>query len=255
MKTKLKEDEVIHELLGYKNIKIIQNEQMFRFSIDSMLLGSFVEIKDRFKEIIDLGCGNAPIPLYLSLKTKAHIVGVEIQDEVFDLAMRSVSLNKLDDQIEIINDNLIDIHKKIGANRFDCVTSNPPYFKYVESSNVNKNDYLTIARHEVLSTLNDIVQEAKKLLIDGGYFYIVHRAERLTEIIQTIENNCFNIKRMRFVYSRKESKEALLVLIEARKNSNPGLKILNPLFIYDDNGEYSQEVKSCFNLKKTKNIE
>ena len=252
MKTIVNENEMVHELLGYENIKIIQNDEMFRFSIDSILLAGFVEVKNRFKEMIDLCCGNAPIPLYLTLKTKAHIIGIEIQDEVCDMAKRSVELNGLNNQIEIINDNLIDIHNKVGANKFDCVTVNPPYFKYVESSNINKNDYLTIARHEVKCTLEDIVNESKKLLIDGGFLYLVHRAERLSEIVKVIENNCFNIKRMRLVYPKIDSDEALLVLIEARKNSNSGLKILEPLYIYDSNGEYSSEVKECFNLKKTK---
>lgn len=242
--------ENIHELLGYKNIKIIQNDEMFSFSIDSMLLASFVQVKKSFKKIVDLGCGNAPIPLYMTLKTNAQIVGVEIQKDVYDMAKRSVELNGLEDQIQIINADLKGIYKIIGANSCDCVTCNPPYFKYIESSNTNKNDYLTIARHEVKCNLNDIVSEAKKLLIDGGYFYIVHRVERLTEIINVIEQNCFNIKRMRFVYPKTSSEEALLVLIESRKNSNPGLKLLKPLYIYDCDGNYTKEVLDTFNIGK-----
>ena len=137
----LKNKEVIHELLGYENIKIIQNDDMFSFSIDSMLLADFVNINKRCKNIIDLGCGNGPIPLYLTLKTDALIYGVEIQSDVYDMAKRSVELNGLENQITIINDDLKGIYKKIGANKFDVVTSNPPYFKYAETSNINKNDY------------------------------------------------------------------------------------------------------------------
>lgn len=247
---KLKDKEVIHELLGYENIKIIQNDEMFSFSIDSMLLADFVIVNKKCKNIIDLGCGNGPIPLYLTLKTDAHIDGIEIQEDVFDMAKRSVELNGLEKQITIINDDLRGIYKKVGANKYDVVTSNPPYFKYVETSNINKNDYLTIARHEVKSTLEDIVVEAKKLLVDGGSLCMVHRAERLSEIVTTITQNCFNIKRIRFIYPKTSDKEALLVLIEAKKNSNAGLKVLEPLYIYDDNGEYTDEVKRAFNLKK-----
>lgn len=247
---KLKDNEVIHELLGYENIKIIQNQNMFKFSIDSMLLANFVNINNKVKNIIDLGCGNAPMPLFLTLKTNAHIDGIEIQEYISDMANRSVDLNGFSNQINIINDDLNGIYKKVGANKYDIVLSNPPYFKYIETSNINKNDYLTIARHEVKATLEGIVNEAKKLLIDGGSFYMVHRAERLSEIIDVINKNCFSIKRIRFIYPKVNDSEALLILVEAKKNANQGLKVLNPLYIYDVNGEYTEEVKETFNFKK-----
>lgn len=242
----------IHELLGYKNIKIIQDTEMFSFSVDSMLLADFIKTSYNTKNIIDLCSGNAPIPLFLTLKTKALITGIEIQKEVYDLAVESVKLNNFENQITIINDDLKEIHKKIGANKFDIVSCNPPYFKYIESSNVNKNDYLTIARHEVKATLEDIIIESKKLLVDGGYLYMVHRCDRFSEICEVFTKNCFQIKTLRFVYSKLNSKEALFVLIEARKNRNPGTKILPPLYIYNENNEYTDEVKEIFNfgLKK-----
>ena len=165
----------IHELLGYKNIKIIQDDEMFSFSVDSMLLADFIKTTTKTKHIIDLCCGNAPIPLFLTLKTNAKITGIEIQKDVYELAQESIKLNNFEDQIEIINDDLINIYQKIGANKYDIVSCNPPYFKYIETSNINKNDYLTIARHEVKATLEDIVIESKKLLVDGGYLYMVHR--------------------------------------------------------------------------------
>ena len=240
----------IHELLGYKNIKIIQDTEMFSFSVDSMLLADFIKVSYSTKNIIDLCAGNAPIPLFLTLKTKAKITGIEIQKEVYDLAKESIKINDFEDQITIINDDLKEIHKKIGANRFDIVSCNPPYFKYIETSNVNKNDFLTIARHEVKATLEDIVIESKKLLVDGGYLYMVHRCDRFSEICEVFTKNCFQIKTLRFVYSKLNSKEALFVLIEARKNKNPGTKILPPLYIYDDENKYSKEVMEIFNFGK-----
>src|SRR5690606_35548150 len=144
-------------LLGYKHIKIIQDEEKFRFSLDSTLLANFVNVKKHTKKIIDLGTGNAPIPLFLTLKTDAKIIGVEIQKEVYELAKQSVELNNLSGQIEIINADIKDVYKLVGPNTFDIVISNPPYFKYLPTSNINKNDYLTIARHEVLITLEEIV--------------------------------------------------------------------------------------------------
>lgn len=240
--------EAIHELLGYENIKIIQNEDMFCFSLDSILLANFVQVNFKTKRIIDLGCGNGPIPLFLTLKTKAKIYGVEIQPEVASLAQRSVALNHFEDQIEIINADFKDIYKRDFANIFDIVISNPPYFKFIPTNNVNKNDYLTIARHEVMANLDDVVSEAKKLLIDGGTLYLVHRTERLEEIILTLNKHNFQIKRLQFVYSKTTSKDALTVLIEAKKNRNSGLKVIEPLYVYHENGEYTQEIKKIFNF-------
>lgn len=239
--------EQIHELLGYENIKIIQDEDMFSFSLDSMLLANFIDTTNA-KRIIDLGTGNGPIPLFLTLKTKASIIGVEIQEEVADLAKRSVELNHFENQIEIINDDLKNIYKKVGANSFDIVASNPPYFPYIESSMINKNDYLTIARHEVKATLQDIVLEARRLLIDGGRLYMVHRVSRLTEVIKTFEDYNFGIKKIQLIYP-KINGDAMMFLIEARKNKPSDLKIINPLYVYDGD-KYTEEVLKIFNFKK-----
>ena len=241
--------ENIHELLGYKKIKIIQRDDMLRFSLDSTLLADFVTVSKNTRKIIDLGTGNGPIPLFLTLKTKAKIYGIEIQKDVFELAKKSVEINGFTDQIEIINADIKGIYKLVGANIFDIVTCNPPYFKYIETSNTNKNDYLTIARHEVLITLEDIIIESKKLLGDGGRFYLVHRCERLPEIIETLAKHGFGIKRMRFVHSKTTDEKAFLVLIEARKNKKANVEILKPLFIYNSDADYTEEVKKIFNRK------
>ncbi len=242
--------EEIHELLGYKNIKIIQNDNMFSFSCDSMLLAYFVNTNYRTKNIIDLGCGNAPIPLYLTLKTDAKIYGIDIQKEICDMAQRSVKLNNLDEQIEIINADIKDIYKTVGTNHFDIVTCNPPYFKYKESSNINKNDYLTIARHEIKITLEEIVIEAKKLLNEGGSLYMVHRVERLSEIIDVLNKHHFEIKRLQFMYPKVNSDEALLVIFEAKNNAKSSMKVLKPFYMYDESGNYTDDALKVFNLKK-----
>ena len=239
--------EQVHELLGYENIKIIQDEDMFSFSLDSMLLANFIDVTGA-KKIIDLGTGNAPIPLFLTLKTKSSIIGVEIQEKVANLAKRSVELNHFEKQITIINDDLKDIYKQVGANSFDIVSSNPPYFPYKEDSMVNKNDYLTIARHEIKATLLDIIKESKKLLIDGGKLYMVHRVNRLTEVIKALEDNIFGIKMMQMIHPKVDG-EAMMFLVEARKNKPSDLKIIKPLFVYD-NDKYTKEVLEIFNFKK-----
>lgn len=239
--------ENIHELLGYENIKIIQDDEMFSFSLDSMLLANFIDCKGA-KNIIDLGTGNAPIPLFLTLKTNAKIIGVEIQEKVSDLAKRSVDLNNFGNQIEIINKDYIGIYKDLGANKFDIVCSNPPYFKVTDKSIINKNDYLTIARHEVKASIKDVITEANKLLIDGGKLYIVHRIERLPEIIRLMEDGNFGIRKMQVIYP-KVGKEAMMFLMEARKNKKTDLKVISPLYVYDNN-KYTKEVLEIFNFKK-----
>lgn len=240
--------EKIHELLGYENIKIIQKDDVFSFSLDSMLLANFIDTS-KAQKIIDLGTGNAPIPLFLTLKTKAKIYGIEIQEEPFDLAQRSVELNHLENQITIIKDDLKGIYKKLGANTFDIVCSNPPYFKVSDTSIINKNDTLTIARHEVKANVNDIIEEASKLLVDGGKLYIIHRIERMPEIIKLLGNKNFGIKRMQLIYP-KEDGNAYMFIIESKKNKKTDLKIIKPLVVHN-NGRYTDEVLKIFNFKKT----
>ncbi|MCI6013842.1 MAG: tRNA1(Val) (adenine(37)-N6)-methyltransferase [Coprobacillus sp.] len=240
--------EKIHELLGYENIKIIQKDDVFSFSLDSMLLANFIDA-NKAQKIIDLGTGNAPIPLFLTLKTNAKIYGIEIQEEPFDLAQRSVELNHLENQITIIKDDLKGIYKKLGANTFDIVCSNPPYFKVSDTSIINKNDTLTIARHEVKANVNDIIEEASKLLVDGGKLYIIHRIERMPEIIKLLENKNFGIKRMQLIYP-KEDGNAYMFIIESKKNKKTDLKIIKPLVVHN-NGRYTDEVLKIFNFKKT----
>ena len=239
--------EKIHELLGYEKIKIIQRDEMFSFSLDSMLLANFIDTTNA-KKIIDLGTGNAPIPLFLTLKTNALIYGVEIQEDVYDLARRSVELNGFSNQIKILNRDLKNVYQEVGANQFDVVSSNPPYFKYQEDSLINKNDYLTIARHEVKATLEDIVVEAKRLLIDGGRFNMVHRVNRMSEIFRCLEDNHFGIKKVQLIYP-KSNGEAMMFLVEAIKNKISEIKFLEPIYVYNEN-KYTEQVLKIFNFKK-----
>lgn len=240
--------ETIHELLGYERIKIVQNGEMFRFSLDSMLLADFVKLKPSVKMIADLGCGNAPIPLFLTLKTKAKIIGVELQEEVFRLAQKSVELNHFEDQISLVQGNIKDIHKMIGAKQFDIVVSNPPYFRYLPTSNLNKNEYLTIARHEVEITLEEIIHEASRLLTDGGTLYMIHRCERLPEVVRLLENEYFGLKTMRFVYPKMSSNQALLFLFAAKFHRKHDTVIEEPLYIYREENQYTEEVRAIFHF-------
>lgn len=243
--------EIINDLLGYEGLKIIQRPDAFNFSLDSTLLADFVTIKLRDQKIIDLGCGNGYIPIFLTLRSNAHIYGVEIQEDIYDLAVRSVELNKLTTQITILNEDIKNVHQILGTSKFDVVCSNPPYFKYQEDSNINKNDYLTIARHEVKVNLDDILKCANILLKDGGTFAMVHRSERLIDILETFRKYNIEPKRLRFVYAKTNSPESVAILIEGKKATKPGgLKILNPMYVMDNNGNYTEEVLKIFNYKK-----
>lgn len=240
---------VCNELLGKELIKIYQDTDYFNFSIDSMILASFATINKKTANICDLCCGNAPIPLYLSLRTKANIIGVEIQGHSFDLANMSIKENKLDNQITMYCDNLINISEKIGKHKFDLVTCNPPFFK-IGDNNINPSDAKAIARHEVLATLDDIVKEAASLLAPKGRFAMVHRPDRLVEILETFKKYKIEPKRLQFVYP-KMNKECNHILIEGIKDgSSDGLRILPPLYVYKDDNKWTNEVLKIYNYEE-----
>lgn len=241
-----------NELLGYPKYVIFQDSELFHFSIDSMLLADFVTLPKKAKKVADLCAGNAPISMFLTLRTGAHIDAVEIQDCSFQLAQKSVSHNALESQITLHHQDVKGIHKRLGHQAYDVVVCNPPFFKWNENSNTNKNDFLTIARHEVLITLDDIVHEARLLLNNGGYFAMVHRPDRLLELLASFQKHHIEPKRLRFVYPKKGEK-ANHVLIEGIKAGNKGgLKVLAPLIIHKDNNQWTAEVKKIYNYKEGK---
>lgn len=236
---------VINDIVGYKNLKIVQDTQMFNFSLDSVLLPRFITLNKKIKSILDIGTGNAPIPIILTTLTSASITGVEIQKDVFDLAVESVKINKLENQIKLINGDINDIYNQYESDSFDVITCNPPFFKSLPTSNYNDNDYKTIARHEVKLNLEQLCRISKKLLKNNGILGIVHRPERLVDIIETMRTNNIEPKRIRFIYP-KHGEDANVLLIEGSKNGNPGIKILDPLYVHDEDGSYTDEVKQMF---------
>jgi len=244
------EKEVIHDLLGYDGLKIIQRPDLFSFSLDSTLLADFVQIPAKTANLMDFGTGNAPIPLFLSLKTDKPIIGVEIQSEVCDMALRSVALNHLEHQIVILNADIKNLHELYPPGSVDFITCNPPFFKYQPDSRVNKNDFLTIARHEVRIDLDAILVQARRLLSPNGILCMIHRAERLEEIVALLHEHRFALKRMRFVYPKK-GRNANSVLVEAHAGGAAGsLKLLEPLVIFEESGKYTPEVLEIFRFGK-----
>lgn len=236
---------VLNDLLEYKNYKIYQDTDMFCFSLDSILLANFVTINKNIKNIMDIGCGNAPIPLVLTTKTNASITGVEIQKDVYNLAVNSVKYNKCDDQIKIINDDINNLYKKYESDVFDVITCNPPYFKVNEKTKQNISEHKKIARHELTLNLEDICRISRKLLKNNGVLALVHRPDRMIEIFDTMRKNNIEPKRIQFIYP-KYGEDCNLILVEGTKNGKLGLKILEPLIVHDTDGNYTQEVKVLF---------
>lgn len=240
---------VINDLLNYNGMKIVQDNEYFNFSLDSVLLPNFVTLNKGIKKVLDLGTGNAPIPLILSTLTNAKLYGIELQKEIYDLAIESIELNHLTNRITIINDNMKNLANYFLLNSFDAIVSNPPYFRLNEKSNLNENIQKTIARHEKEIKLNEIIEIAKKFLNNNGVFAMVHRTDRLIEIIELFRQNNIEPKKIQLIYP-KEGCESNMVLIEGRKNGNPGLKILPPLIVHEENGEYKEEIKKLFSTKE-----
>lgn len=238
-------EKVINDLVGYDNLKIVQINDYFNFSLDSVLLANFAQLNTKTKNIIDLGTGNAPIPLILSTRTKEHIIGVELQEEIYDLAVETVKMNKLENQIEIIKDDIKNLLSRYKNESFDLVLSNPPYFRKNDTSILNENAVKSNARHEILIDLEQLIEISSKLLKNRGSFVMVHRTERLAEIIELLKKYRLEPKRIRFVHPKKNS-ESNLVLIESVKNSNIGVKVLSPLIVHDENSNYTKEVLEMF---------
>ena len=239
--------ETINDLVGINNLKIYQNDDWFKFSLESVLLPYFVTVNLRCKNILDLCTGNAPIPLILSTITKAKIAGVEIQKDLYELAKKSVDTNGLCDQIELINDNLNNLKKYYTGDTFDIITVNPPYFANLDNSMKNMDEHKTIARHEVKTTLDEICKISAYLLKNNGYFAMVHRTERFFEIIETVKKYNLIPKRIQFIYS-KENTNSELFMLECMKAGNKGVKFEKPLFIHNNDGTYRDEIKKIFNL-------
>lgn len=235
--------EVINYLLAHNDMKIIQRKDMFNFSLDTVLLSQFCTINKDCDVIVDFGTNNAAIPLLLSRRTDKKIIGVEIQKEAVEIALKNVKLNHLSDQIDITHDdikNFITYQKKVKL-----IVCNPPFFKVGEKSNINENEYLQIARHEIKISLEEIIQSASKILDNKGRFAMVHRPDRMIEIINCMQKYDIEPKRIQFIYP-KVGKESHIFLIEGMYKGNKGMKIEHPLYAHNDDGSYSTEIRKMF---------
>lgn len=239
----LKKGERIDDLHrnGYR---IIQNTGKFCFGIDAVLLTGFAVVKEK-ETVLDLGTGTGIIPMLLEAKTKGdHFTGLEIQEESVEMADRSVKLNCLEDKISIVKGDIKEAVKLFPLSSFDVITSNPPY---MNNKNGIKNDLQpkSIARHEILCTLDDVIKNTASLLKVGGRFYMVHRPSRLPEIIVTLKKYKLEPKRIRLVHPYID-KEPNMVLIESVRHGRPLLKVEPPLIVYESVGKYTDEIYDIY---------
>lgn len=240
----LKENEKIEDL-QIKNLKIIQNKKGFCFGIDSVLLSDFAKNIKSDAKVLDLGTGTGIIPTLLCGKTNLKkVIGVEIQPEVAEMAERSIRLNKLQDKFEIINDSILNLRQYFENEQFDIVVTNPPY-KQKGTGIINEKELKTISRHEITATLEDFIFVAKQMLKDKGEFYMVHRPERLVDILFSMRKFKIEPKELKMIFSQV-GKQPNLVLIKGVKNAKPFLEVQPNLYIYDGNGNYTDDIKRIY---------
>lgn len=216
----------INDLYDY-GYKIVQKSDYFKFSLDSMLLANFVNINMADSKLLDFCTGNCPIPIILSNSIK-NIVAFEVQKEIYELGVESLTLNNINN-VKLINDDIKNIGNYYEEGYFDIITCNPPYFKVIDSSRINDNNVKAIARHEILIKLEDIVSLAYKFLRDKGKLYIVYRPDRLMELLKLFDKYKFGVKKLQCCYNNSESLSSM-ILIETMKNGQDDLKILAPLY-------------------------
>ena len=235
-----------HERLDYlmkEHLRIIQNDDVFSFSTDALLLGHFTEVRKN-DSIMDLCSGNGVVPLLLSYKTKRQIDGIEIQQQLVDMANRSIAYNQLTSQIQMYEMDLKNVRQQFKPSQYSLVTCNPPYFKSNQLHQHQK-DAHKIARHEIMCSLEDCCIAARHLLKQGGRLVMVHRAERLMDVLSNMRASGIEPKKLCFVYSKK-SKDAQTIIVEGRKGGNQGLAIQPPFYIYNEDGTYTSEMSEVY---------
>lgn len=244
MDIKLNKDERIDDL-GLKGLKIIQNSKWFCFGIDSVLLSDFSKNIKKDSRVIDLGTGTGIISILLCGKTELkNIVGVDIQENVCEMANRNILLNELQNRAEIVCDNITNMRNRYDTCSFDVVVTNPPYKKN-NTGIKNGEKQKEISRHEIYADLDDFLKTAFYLLKDKGEFYMVHRPERLVDVMNCMRKNKIEPKTIRFVFSNV-NKAPVLFLIKGIKNAKSFLEIMPNLYIYDNDGLYTEEIKKIY---------
>lgn len=227
---------------------LIQNPKQFCFGIDAVLLAWFAKVKPG-ERALDMGTGTGIVPILMKARyPRGKYVGLEIQEESAALARRSVAYNNLEEDIRIEQGDIREANAQFGASSFQVVTTNPPYM--IGSHGLTgENQAKTIARHETLCTLDDVISQAASVLVPKGRFYMVHRPFRLAEIMSTMVRYGLEPKRMRLVYPYAD-KEPNLVLIEGMRGGNSRINVEKPLIVYDSPGVYTDEILEIYGRER-----
>lgn len=224
---------MLNDLYDYVPLKIYQDDNYFKFSLDSVLLAEYVKTSTRTKNIIELCSGNCAVSMILSTKTNANITAVEVQKEIYELGKKSIEYNKLSDRINLVLADIKEVEKYFPGNtNINIIVCNPPYFKKQNSSYVNDKEIKAIARHEILTNLDEIISISSKILQKDGELYLVHRSERLDDIINLSSKYDINVKNIQLITTKVDNCPTL-VLVRCVKGSNPGVKI-NPVLCIEN---------------------
>jgi len=225
-------------------LRIIQKKEGYRFSVDAILLAHFASQLSA-DSIIDLGTGSGIIPLVLARKGTARtIVGVEVQEEMADMAKRTIALNGFTERVSILHEDLKKLRNCFDASSFDLVVSNPPYYP-VRDGRINPDEQKAIARHEILAKMEDVVSIAHYLVKPSGIVVIIFPAKRLVDLLDSLKEFDFKPELLQIIYSHGHD-EGKLVIVKSRKGGNPELEITKPFFIYKAEGVYSEEMQKIY---------
>jgi len=237
------QDETLDYFLS-GNVTILQKKKGYRFSIDSILLAHFIRLKEGQK-VVDLGTGSGVIPIILATKFKStEIWGLEIQEELAEMAHRNIEMNHLQGRVHILKGDARNLADRMESEGFDIALTNPPYRK-IRSGRLNVQRERAIARHEIMASLADMATIAFRLLRPKASFYLVYPAVRIADLITRLRESRLEPKRLRFVHPNMR-KGGQLILVETIKGGGPGVEIHPPLFIHDLNGDYSEEMQSIY---------
>lgn len=239
----LREDETLDDL-QLKGISVIQKKNAFRFGIDAVLLANFARIK-KGMTVIDLCTGTGIIPFIISGKTEASkIIGIEIQEDMVDMANRSTAYNKLSNKIKFIHGDITDNKLIKTITKADVITVNPPY-KLKNSGILNPNDKNAIARHEICCNLEDVIIASRILLKDNGRMFMVHRPERLADILCLMRKYKIEPKTIQMIHP-SVNKAPNIVLIEGHRDGGAFLKWEEPIYVHNEDGSYTNEIEKIY---------
>ena len=232
---------VLNDILGYKGLKLYQDPDCFCFSLDSVVLANYCNIRVRDSKIVEFCSGNGVVSIIMSQRTKANIIGIEIQEKLYNTANESLNINNLNERITFINEDIKE-YVKGKDNNVDLIVCNPPYFKYDQNNKINDSIEKQIARHEICINIDDICSCASKILKDNGKLCIVHRTDRFTDVYDSMKKYRIEPKRIKYIYNNENSNSEMF-LIEGQKNAGTGLIIDKPLIIRNLDGSFTVEYK------------